>query len=173
MDRVLFSFAQIVETLPTKRNKHYKRDFAWVFNDGSYEYVRNALINYLGDEALVSNIKITEDVCDLTGRFNHVIISFSYTYYDLQPTTPWDIAQSRAITFLLCAKHLGLHKDVTLLIAKRVYIDVSIDEAYTFSWRHGSPVTWNGTRWDGRKACISCKYPCPFDYCTKCETLKG
>ena len=115
MDKELFWFATIVESLPPRRNKHYKKQFAL-----SDYLIRVTLREDIGDDALVSNITIT--VCD------HVFISFLYTYSNLQLTMPWDVAQDGAITFLLCAKQLGLHRDVAVLIAKRVYNNVPIGE---------------------------------------------
>jgi len=168
MEKELFSFARIVAKLPPKRNKHYKKDFAHIINDtGEADKLSNVtpiLRNDIGLNTLVSDISVTKDITYPTGWVKYFRISFSFAYLDSQLTTPWDVAQDGAITFLLCAKHLGLHKDVALLIAKRVYTNVSLEGLYTFTWNDGIRVTWNGAYWmtNGNrvKGCVNCKYPC-------------
>ena len=175
MEKELFWFATIVESLLPKRNKHYKRDFASTLNgEHGRSNVMAILNSNFGPNTLVSNISVTEDV---TMGANYYHVSFSYAYSDSQLTTPWDVAQDGAITFLLCAKHFGLYNDVALLIAKRVYTSVSLEVKYAFTRSDGVLVTWIGTCWMTRggcriKCCVNCKYPCEKALCKVCKKLK-
>ena len=180
MESVLFSFAQIVEKLPPKRNKRFSRNFADNFNDPRnlpYEDVHDLLQTSIGVDAMVSNITVKIDAHKCTGYYTSVWIAFSYAYSDSQLTTPWDVAQNEALSFLLCARHLGLHKDVAFLIAKQIYNNVSIKTFYDFIWKDAMRVAWFKTYWfvDQTfyfKPCINCKYPCSENYCEKCVNKK-
>jgi len=168
MDRVIFSFAQIVEKLPPKRNKHYTRDFAFNLTTKKDILIVAHLIRCdIGSNVLVSNVNINYHTdC-------YVAISFSYAYPDSQLTTPWDVAQNGTIAFLLCAKLLGLHRDVSLIVAKNVYTNIVLKDLYSFTWNGGVELTWLTDHWSGRDflefgACLKCKYPRHTKFCAKC-----
>ena len=178
----LFGFAQRVEQLPPKRNKHYTRNFTRELNPHNLKNTLSSVADIIyretGSNPFVSNVNIKQDIDYRAGLVGYFWVSFSYAYSDSQLTTPWDVAQSGAITFLLCAKLLKLHRDVSLIVAKKVYTNVAIKELYTFIWSGTTELTWVVDNWVDRNflhigACLECKYPCQTTFCEKCKIIKN
>jgi hypothetical protein len=86
---------------------------------------------------------------------------------------PWSLRTECIITWMLCAKRLGVPKFVDRIIAEYVLDNYVLDLRHTFVWQDDWTVTlsviedgWRGAYWSSlednelKRACFICSRPC-------------